>query len=79
LTTVYDYTNVTTIELRCVSKNRTPITFSNDSNNRGSISTNFGKENRHFVSISNTNYFVKNIRNQLRFSCATHSIDATSR
>jgi len=30
-------------------KNRTPVTFSNNSNNPGSISTNFGTKNRQLI------------------------------
>ena len=35
--------------LHCVSKNRTLVTFSNNSNNPGSISTSFGTENRQLI------------------------------
>ena len=33
----------------CLKKNRTPVTFSNNSNNPGSISTNFGTKNRQLI------------------------------
>jgi len=33
----------------CLKKNRTPVTFSNNSNNPGSISPKFGTKNRQLI------------------------------
>ena len=41
--------NTTMMLLHWVSKNRTPVTFSNNFNNPGSISTNFGTKNRQLI------------------------------
>jgi len=40
------YLNSSTL---CLKKNRTPVTFSNNSNNPTSISTNFGTKNRQLI------------------------------
>jgi len=46
-------------------KNRTPDTFSNNSNNPGSISTNFGTKNRQLIALNSNCYFVINIKNRV--------------